>query len=518
MSQRLYRFGNFSVDTGAHALLKDGVRIPIQEQPFQVLLALLENPGQVVTREALRIRLWGTDTFVDFDQSLNSALRRLRLALEDNSRDPLYVETIPRIGFRFLPQVEVETQQKTTPQQSVDDLASIEDELPVSPEVIQASLPVIAAAAPVREVREQRFSALTGTVAVLTFLVGVLLGIAPAHWRAVIHPQGVVAGSRAQDLFPSDPSSARKLAIGYTPGPGGPTTDAAGMSELQGWYHLNQRTDADYAQAQTAFEKTLALRPQSTSALVGLGQSEILLALNGNEPSRRLQNARRLGQQALHVSPHLAAAHTVIGAADALADWNDAEAEQEFLTSLHLEPQDGLTHLWYAVFVLLPRQEYRHAEQEALEAVREEPLSLIAHTDLGWILYSEGKQDAALEQYQFVLSLNPNFIPAQFRLRQARDAGARPPATVFQAAATAPSSRTGSPVLASADGNDTSGCLQAVDAFNTHPEDLNTVRLGVQRHCPQFYFFGQNPELAKLRKDPGFTALLNEAHPPHRLP
>ncbi len=105
MHRVVYRFGRFVLDTGAHALVKDGTRLAIQEQPFQVLQALLENPGQVVTRESLRMRLWGTDTFVDFDQSLNSAVRRLRLVLEDNSRGPIYVETVPRIGFRFLAQI-----------------------------------------------------------------------------------------------------------------------------------------------------------------------------------------------------------------------------------------------------------------------------------------------------------------------------------------------------------------------------------------------------------------------------
>lgn len=108
LSTPLYRFSHFAVDTGAHLLLKNGVRVPIQEQPFQVLLALLERHGQIVTRETLRRRLWGTQIFVDFDQSLNSALRRLRIALDDDSRHPVYVETIPRVGFRFLAPFTVE--------------------------------------------------------------------------------------------------------------------------------------------------------------------------------------------------------------------------------------------------------------------------------------------------------------------------------------------------------------------------------------------------------------------------
>ena len=134
MSQQVYRFSAFTVDTGAHVLLKGETRLFIQEQPFQVLLALLEHAGQVVTREALRLRLWGTDTFVDFDQSLNSAVRRLRLALEDNSREPLYVETIPRVGFRFLPGVRIE--QGAPASASVAQKSpAVEPERPVAPRV-----------------------------------------------------------------------------------------------------------------------------------------------------------------------------------------------------------------------------------------------------------------------------------------------------------------------------------------------------------------------------------------------
>ena len=108
MPTLLYRFSNYLVDSASHVLLRNGVRVSIQEQPFQVLLSLLEHHGRVVTRETLRRRLWGTEIFVDFDQSLNSALRRLRIALNDNSRDPMYIETIPRVGFRFIPSFTVE--------------------------------------------------------------------------------------------------------------------------------------------------------------------------------------------------------------------------------------------------------------------------------------------------------------------------------------------------------------------------------------------------------------------------
>src|SRR6266852_575536 len=95
-------FGVFEVDVRAEELRKRGVRIKLQEQPFQILCLLLEHSGEVVTREELRQKLWHAHTFVDFDRSLNKAMTKLRSALADSAESPRYVETIPRHGYRFL--------------------------------------------------------------------------------------------------------------------------------------------------------------------------------------------------------------------------------------------------------------------------------------------------------------------------------------------------------------------------------------------------------------------------------
>jgi DNA-binding winged helix-turn-helix (wHTH) protein/tetratricopeptide (TPR) repeat protein/TolB-like protein len=96
------RFGVFEVDLWAAELRKRGVRIKLQEQPFRILSLLLEHPGEVVSREELRKKLWPAHTFVDFDRSLNKAMTKLRYALADSAESPRYVETIPRHGYRFL--------------------------------------------------------------------------------------------------------------------------------------------------------------------------------------------------------------------------------------------------------------------------------------------------------------------------------------------------------------------------------------------------------------------------------
>lgn len=101
------RFGIFELDLRAGELQRQGRKVKLQEQPFQVLAQLLEKPGEVVTREQLRTRLWPADTFVDFDHSLNAAIRRLRDALGDSADNPTFVETVARRGYRFLAPVSI---------------------------------------------------------------------------------------------------------------------------------------------------------------------------------------------------------------------------------------------------------------------------------------------------------------------------------------------------------------------------------------------------------------------------
>lgn len=100
------RFADFEVDLRSGELYQFGVRVRLQEQPFQVLALLLERPGEVVTRQELREKLWPADTFVDFDTGLNSAVRKLRDALSDSAEEPRYIETLPRRGYRFVARVE----------------------------------------------------------------------------------------------------------------------------------------------------------------------------------------------------------------------------------------------------------------------------------------------------------------------------------------------------------------------------------------------------------------------------
>jgi len=96
------QFGEYELDVRGGELRKQGIRVQLQEQPFQILKILLERPGQVVTQEELRKKIWPSDTFVDFDHGINNAIKRLRVALSDSAEKPRYIETLARHGYRFI--------------------------------------------------------------------------------------------------------------------------------------------------------------------------------------------------------------------------------------------------------------------------------------------------------------------------------------------------------------------------------------------------------------------------------
>lgn len=118
-SSGILRFGTFEVDVRAGELRKGGARIRLQEQPLRILEMLLAHPGQLVTREELRGRLWPSHTFVDFEHGLNKAINKLREALGDSAEAPRFIETVPKRGYRFVEQLSSDAQQVAVPEASI---------------------------------------------------------------------------------------------------------------------------------------------------------------------------------------------------------------------------------------------------------------------------------------------------------------------------------------------------------------------------------------------------------------
>jgi eukaryotic-like serine/threonine-protein kinase len=158
---RRIRFDAFDVDVRAGEVRKHGIRLKLHRQPFQVLSLLLEHPGDLVTREELRQKLWPGETFVDFDTGLNSAVKKLRDALCDSAEKPRYIETLPRRGYRFI--------------------ALVENGDLTAPAVVHEKLAVVPLLTP--RTLTKRWRVLGAAAFVLLFLV-----IAVASWRVFARP------------------------------------------------------------------------------------------------------------------------------------------------------------------------------------------------------------------------------------------------------------------------------------------------------------------------------------------
>ena len=122
VAQNVLFFGAFEADLSTGELRKNGIFVHLQEQPFQVLKVLLEHPRELISREQLRAAVWPQNTFVDFDHALNTAVKKIRHALDDHALSPKFVQTIPRRGYRFIAEVQAHAREisPTTPPRSLD--------------------------------------------------------------------------------------------------------------------------------------------------------------------------------------------------------------------------------------------------------------------------------------------------------------------------------------------------------------------------------------------------------------
>src|SRR5579872_27401 len=127
---RIFRFGIYEADSRVGELRKHGTKIKIQDQPLQILVVLLEHPGELVTRDLLREKLWANDTFVDFDRSLNTALTKLRTALCDSADNPRFIQTIPRQGYRFIAPVSSQIVEPSHPEITAGSAAAEKNQVP----------------------------------------------------------------------------------------------------------------------------------------------------------------------------------------------------------------------------------------------------------------------------------------------------------------------------------------------------------------------------------------------------
>jgi TolB-like protein/lipoprotein NlpI len=447
-----YRFGAYEVDLKSGELRKHGVKIRLQEQPFQVLVSLLQQPGQVITRDELQEKLWPSDTFVDFDHGLNAAIARLREALCDSAGSPRYIETLPRRGYRFLTAVEKLGSETAAegrlmlavlpfenldgnPEQEYFADGMTEEMIAQLGRISPARLGLIARTSAMQYKHTRKtIGEISRELAVEYVLEG---SVRRAGQNVRITAQLIRTTDQTHlwaesydrtldDVLAIQTDCAgriaRSLALELLPGQREAMTRAATQSApayeayLQGRYHWNKRTEEGFRKAVEYFEKAIALDPTYAHAYVGLSDVYDLLGMFSMMPPKEAyERARAAAARALAIDPDLAEAHTSLAHGKFLYEWDWAGSERAFLTGLRLNPNHAQSHYWYALF-LSAMGRFDDAATQMRQARELDPVSLVVHTYSAWVCYFSRDYDQAVERFQKALELEPGFSIASIFL------------------------------------------------------------------------------------------------------
>lgn len=368
------RFGVFEADLRSGELRRNGVKVRLQHLPFRALTLLLSRPGEVITREEFRQALWPSDTFVDFEQGISSAVMRLRDALRDSADNPIFIETIERHGYRWIgPVLRVE---------------------PVAKELEHVSAEKQPAAA------ERPSKALPWRMIVFVLPVLALLS---AVW--IFRPSYRAGNARAQ----SSPPVAATLHHA--------ANRQAEDSYLKGRFYWNKRTPESLNQALDAFTQAIAHDPNYSDAYVGLADCYNLLrefsAMPGNEAYFK---AFAAAKKAVELDPQSSEAHASLGFVTFWGMWDAADAEKEFRRAIELDSNNAKAHHWYATFLhALDRHDEALTEIDVARKLTPDSSSVLA--DNGALLWAAGHHDQALQLLKQLEAADPGFISPHVYLR-----------------------------------------------------------------------------------------------------
>lgn len=449
-SHQTIRFGIFEVESNSGELRKRGLRVKLQEQPFQVLLMLVDHPGDVVTREELRQKLWPADTFVDFDTGLNSAIMKLREALGDSADNPRFVETLPRRGYRFLAPIETTEPPGLLPQ--VKSLAvlplenlsgdssqeyfadGMTDALITSLAQI-GSLRVISRTSmmhykrirkPLPEIaRELNVEAVVeGTVLRSGDRVRIQAQLIDARTDTHLWAEKYERGLGDILLLQSELAQAiaAEVRVRLTPQEQARLAGArlvdprAYDAYLMGRLHWNRRSKEGIEKGLQYFRQSLERDPSYARGYAGVSDCYNMLGFWGwNAPGKVFPAAKEAAQQALEIEETLGEAHTAMAWVLILHEWDWEGAARELKRALELNAGYPTTHQCYSHYFA-----YLGQHEEALACVKRtlqlDPLSLIMNSSTALILYLTHEFELAREQAEKTIEIEGNFTPPHLYL------------------------------------------------------------------------------------------------------
>jgi DNA-binding winged helix-turn-helix (wHTH) protein/tetratricopeptide (TPR) repeat protein len=395
-SDSVVRFGIFEADVSSGELRRQGRLVKLQQQPFDLLVALLEQPGQVVTREALHRRLWPDGVTVDFDQSLNKAVTKLRDALGDTAESPRFIETLPKRGYRFIAPVEV-VPPASAPTAVSGASAPAAVAAHASPSHATTHTPHAHVAAAAEPSTPSRAASLLSWVPIAG--IGLVLAVLASY------------ASMASRINADAPTASRALPSAAAPAM---STNAAAVDAFERGRIAASRRSAESLRASlTHFEHALKEDARFGAAYVALADVHNLLAMDGlADPKHSMPAAREASNRALTLDTDNAAAHAALGRTTMLFDWDWKIAVWHFERARDLAPTNAAVRQWFAdCYAAMGMQVESEAEARAALALL--PLDLAANTTLGRVFYMTKDYDKAEAQLRKTLELDPGYLQAR---------------------------------------------------------------------------------------------------------
>jgi TolB-like protein len=422
------RFGAFEVDLEGRRLLKRGIPITLREQSFQVLAALMERPGEIVTRDELRRRLWSSDTFVDFEVALNSAVSRLRDALGDSANSPTFIETIPKRGYRFV--VPIPKRPAVAVMPFVNQTGDPKDEYfsdGLTDEVIRALSRIqglrVTAGSVVFRFKGQRCDArqIGNELGVEAVLEGSVWRTGD-RIRVSVNLVGVKDGfnlwaqrfaSNLGDLFTiqdevcSAVAEAMQIRSASQPTKAHPCNATAYMLYLKGAYLLKRRRPDSIQRAFEYQQEAIRLEPDWAEPYYGAAMSYIVRTIYGEmPPGTALPEADNLVSKGLALDENAAVLHSTLGMLR-MFQWRWAESENAHRRAISLEPANAFPYQTYTIFCsFLGRHE--EAVSHAAKSVELDPLDLMTNFRLVQANCYARRYDEAVRAGRIAIELTPD--------------------------------------------------------------------------------------------------------------
>jgi len=422
------RFGAFEVDLEGRRLLKRGMPVTLREQSFQVLAALMEHPGEIVTREELRRRLWSSDTFVDFEVALNSAVSRLRDALGDSANSPSFIETIPKRGYRFV--VPIPKRPAVAVMPFVNQTGDVKDEYfsdGLTDELIRAlsrieGLRVTAGSVVFRFKGQRRDARQIGAE------LGVEAVLEGSVWRREdrihisVNMVGVRDGfnlwaqrfdSNSTDVFTIQDevcaavAEAMHIRPSSQPPKAHPSTATAYILYLKGAYILKKRRPESIRRAFEYQQEAIRLDPKWAEPYSSAAMSYIVRAIYGETPpGTALPEAETLVSKGLALDENSAVLLSTLGMLR-MMQWRWRDSENAHRRALSLEPGNAFPHQTYTIFCSFMG---RHDEAvfHASKAVELDPLDLMTNFRLVQANCYARRYDEAVRAGRIAIELTPD--------------------------------------------------------------------------------------------------------------